>query len=193
MILVKRSRRILLSVVTALVVLAVDATPAAAHTVSGQGSTNFRTTVTGVRPPTPGLTVRSVELGSRLEVTWTGPEDLTILGYAGEPYLRVGPDGVYRNRRSPATYLNVSRNQTAVDPAAAGAILPDVQLPPPVEAVGTVTARGTPAPIAGAVVEFFALDATGKHVLSLGSALTDDKGRYKAVLPDVAQPAAMAP
>jgi hypothetical protein len=34
---------------------------------------------------------------------------LIVLGYEGEPYLRVGPDGVFRNSRSPATYLNTTR------------------------------------------------------------------------------------
>jgi len=29
-----------------------------------------------------------------------------VLGYNQEPYLRVGPDGVYQNERSPATYSN---------------------------------------------------------------------------------------
>ena len=31
-----------------------------------------------------------------------------MLGYDGEPYLRVGPRGVFENTRSPATYLNRS-------------------------------------------------------------------------------------
>jgi hypothetical protein len=32
-----------------------------------------------------------------------------VPGYSGEPYLRIGPDGVQRNALSPATYLNLDR------------------------------------------------------------------------------------
>jgi hypothetical protein len=44
-----------------------------------------------------------------LAVTNTSDRELTVLGYDGEPYLRVGPEGVWRNRRSPAAYLNQDR------------------------------------------------------------------------------------
>ncbi len=48
-----------------------------------------------------------------------------MLGYEGEPYLRVGPRGVFENVHSPATYLNVSATNPpstlprTADPAAA--------------------------------------------------------------------------
>jgi hypothetical protein len=46
-----------------------------------------------------------------------------VIGYEEEPYLRVGPDGVFENRRSPATYLNRDRQGASpvpedADPAA---------------------------------------------------------------------------
>jgi hypothetical protein len=44
-----------------------------------------------------------------------------VLGYAGEPYLRVGPAGVFENRRSPATYLNRARINPAPPPPDASA------------------------------------------------------------------------
>jgi hypothetical protein len=34
---------------------------------------------------------------------------IVILGYGGEPYLRFSADGVFRNSRSPAAYLNLDR------------------------------------------------------------------------------------
>jgi len=91
------------------VLLVMSAAPASAHTVAGQGATNYRTTFESISPPTPGLSVRVLDAGSFIELTWTGGYDLTVLGYDREPYLRLGPDGVYRNRLSTATYLNVSR------------------------------------------------------------------------------------
>ncbi len=101
------------------------ATPASAHTVAGQGATNYRSRLTGVSPALPGLQVSVVNLGSNLRVTWTGAEELTIFGYQGEPYLRIGPDGVYRNRLSPATYLNVTRSLGAIPPFADAKAAPD--------------------------------------------------------------------
>ena len=56
--------------------------------------------------------------------------------------------------------------------------------------IGTVHGAppgGHDAPVANATVSFYALDTNGHGVL-LGSAATDAKGQYKAILPDVAQP-----
>jgi hypothetical protein len=102
-------RRILLVATATLVWLGVAAAPASAHSVSGVSGTNFETTLRSVTPPVPGLTVKVVEVGSRLEVENRTGKELIVLGYKGEPYLRIGPDGVYENRLSPATYLNKSR------------------------------------------------------------------------------------
>jgi hypothetical protein len=90
---------------------------ASAHSVSGMGATNWKTTLAAVTPPVPGLTATVVENGSRIEVTNLGPEIL-IFGYQGEPYLRVGPGGVFANTRSPAAYLNCSRAGCPVPPEA---------------------------------------------------------------------------
>jgi len=98
------------------------AAPAPAHSVSGVGATNWKTTLASVSPALPGLAVRVVENGSRLEVTNHGPE-IVIFGYGGEPYLRVGPQGVFINALSPAAYLNCSRSGCPV-PASADAHAP---------------------------------------------------------------------
>ena len=42
-----------------------------------------------------------------------------MLGYDDEPYLRVGPHGVFENTRSPATYLNRSTTITGTPPQSA--------------------------------------------------------------------------
>nr|WP_091107530.1 hypothetical protein [Micromonospora citrea] len=98
--------------------------PAAAHGADAPDGTDYRTEVTAVTPARPGLSVRAVEAGARLELTNTGDRAVEVLGYSGEPYLRVGPDGVYENVRSPATYLNRTiagdtRLPAEADPAAA--------------------------------------------------------------------------
>jgi hypothetical protein len=102
-------RRAAATATATVAVLAGTALPAEAHTVSGAGATNYRTTLTGVSPAIPGVTVRLVENGSRLQLTNGTATDAVVLGYENEPYLRVGPAGVFENTRSPATYLNVSR------------------------------------------------------------------------------------
>jgi hypothetical protein len=95
------------------------AAPASAHSVSGVGATNWQTTLTSISPARAGLTVKVVENGSRLELVNRGPE-IVVSGYEGEPYLRVGPKGVFINSRSPAAYLNCSRSGCSV-PASADA------------------------------------------------------------------------
>ena len=102
-------RRILLSATAVCVWLGVSAAPASAHSVSGVGATNFHTNLIGIDPPMPGLKVKVVESGSRLELENRTGKEIIVLGYKDEPYLRVGPDGVFRNKLSPATYINKSR------------------------------------------------------------------------------------
>ncbi|MEU6202922.1 hypothetical protein ABZ814_04955 [Micromonospora musae] len=82
------------------------AAPAAAHGADAPDGTDYRTTVTGITPARDGLEIRTVEAGARLELTNDTGRPVEVIGYSGEPYLRVGPDGVYENTHSPATYLN---------------------------------------------------------------------------------------
>jgi hypothetical protein len=98
----------LLAVMTGLVGALAVAAPAAAHGADAPGATNYRTAVTSVTPPVDGLSVRAIEAGARLELTNRTGRTIEVLGYAGEPYLQVRPDGVFENRNSPATYLNAT-------------------------------------------------------------------------------------
>ncbi|MCF0091575.1 hypothetical protein [Micromonospora sp. MH99] len=91
---------------TACAATVLTAAPAAAHGADAPDGSDYRTRVTGVTPARPGLTVRVIEAGARLELTNRTGRAIEVIGYSGEPYLRVGPDGVYENSRSPATYLN---------------------------------------------------------------------------------------
>ncbi|MEU8009209.1 hypothetical protein [Micromonospora parva] len=84
----------------------ISAAPAAAHGADAPDGTDYRTRTTGVTPARPGLEVRVIEAGARLELTNHTGRTIEVIGYSGEPYLRVGPDGVFENSHSPATYLN---------------------------------------------------------------------------------------
>ena len=98
-------RRLALFVLVAGALVA-PATPAFAHAGDAPVATTYRTAVTGVSTPEKGLSVRAVEGGARLELANDTGHPIEILGYSGEPYLDVRPDGTYQNLNSPATYLN---------------------------------------------------------------------------------------
>ncbi len=102
-------RRVLAIAALAAALIVGVASPASAHTVAGTGATNYRTTLL-TKPNLPGLRVQVIEIGSRFEATYTGRGDVIVLGYQGEPYLRIGGRGVFENLRSPATYINRTRN-----------------------------------------------------------------------------------
>jgi hypothetical protein len=109
----------------------VAADPAAAHGVGGIRPTNYQTVVTGAQPAVAGLTLRAVDLGDRLELTNHTGHEVVVLGYDGEPYLRVGPRGTFENTRSPATYVN--RTLTGATPVPARA---DSDAPPEWRRIG---------------------------------------------------------
>jgi hypothetical protein len=86
--------------------LVASAGPASAHTLTGVPPTNYRSEVLAVDPPAPGVHVELLDLGRRIRLTNSGPDEVVVLGYQREPYLRVGPQGVFENRHSPAVYQN---------------------------------------------------------------------------------------
>ena len=100
------------------------ATPAGAHGVTGAQPSNYASSVTSVSPRIAGLTVQTRDLGARLEVRNETAHTVMILGYSGEPYLRVGPTGVDENQRSPAVFLNRSRTVTEAVPHSYDAAAP---------------------------------------------------------------------
>jgi hypothetical protein len=95
------------------------APPAFAHALSGASPSNYRTRILDVEPKIPGIEMEVVEAGNRLLLTNRTTDEVMVLGYAQEPYLRVGPQGVFENLRSAATYTNRSRLPTAELPAKA--------------------------------------------------------------------------
>ena len=102
----------------------VPATPAFAHGGDTPDATAYRTTVTGISSPEKGLKIRTVEAGARLELSNVTGHSVEILGYAGEPYLDIRPDGTYQNVNSPATYLNQTLTGDTAVPATADPTAP---------------------------------------------------------------------
>lgn len=85
------------------------AAPALAHNGTGGAASDYRTTITGYEGDPSGVELRVVELGNRVELTRSGASVVMVLGYEGEPYLRLDADGVWENVNSPAHYLNADR------------------------------------------------------------------------------------
>jgi hypothetical protein len=106
------------------VVLLAAPTPAGAHGVGGLQPTNYDTIVRGVTPARPGLEARAVDLGQRIELRNDSGTTVVVVGYSREPYLRIGPGGVWENQRSPAVFLNRSVRPTQAAPATYDATAP---------------------------------------------------------------------
>jgi hypothetical protein len=102
--------------------LVAPAAPAFAHGGDTPSATAYRTAVTGVT--LDGVSVRAVEAGARLELANTTGHSVEILGYAGEPYLDVRPDGTWQNVNSPAAYINETLGGETAVPASADPTAP---------------------------------------------------------------------
>lgn len=107
-------RTILTTTVLAGLLLVLTAAPALAH---GRGSdaSNFESTITAV-PGVDGLEWRVINSDEYLQLTNRSEAEVQVPGYSGEPYLRIGPDGVFQNRNSQATYVNQDRFGDTVIP-----------------------------------------------------------------------------
>lgn len=106
--------RIVLLVLAQVALLGIAAPPAFAH---GRGSdaTNFSSRITDTAD-LPGVTWKIYNGDEFLGVENTSGTELVIPGYNGdELYLRIGPDGVFVNRKAEAYYINQDRyGQTRV-------------------------------------------------------------------------------
>lgn len=105
------SRRLgrLLTVLAGVLALLALAGPASAHVGGEAAASDFDGRVVAVTPELPGVTVRVLQFGDELELVNTSDTEVLVPGYSGEPYLRIGPDGVWRNAHAPATYINLDR------------------------------------------------------------------------------------
>lgn len=109
-------RGLLSAALLAIAIVMLSASPAGAHGGPGAAeppASNWRSRITAFDSPAAGLSVSIIDAGERIELSNTSNRTVTVIGYENEPYLRVGPEGTFENRRSPATYLNASKAGTA--------------------------------------------------------------------------------
>jgi len=117
-------RRALLLFLLASAVLVAHPSPASAHGVGGREPSNLRNEIVGLEGVPAGVAVRLVELDTKLELRNTSGTTVVVLGYDGEPYLQVGPDGVFENTRSPARFVNRTLDPPGEVPAGYDAAAP---------------------------------------------------------------------
>ena len=72
-----------------------------------------------VTPQGTGVNVQVVEGDDQLRLTNSLGRRVVVFGYEGEPYLLFEGKRVFRNERSPATYLNQDRYAKVKVPAIA--------------------------------------------------------------------------
>jgi hypothetical protein len=125
---VSRAAGRLLVVVLGVVAVLALAGPASAHVGGGAAGSDFDGRVLSVTPQVPGMTVRILQFGDELELVNRTGTEVMVPGYSDEPYLRIGPDGVWRNVHSPATSINLDRyGRTTLPPDADPHAAPDWQ------------------------------------------------------------------
>jgi hypothetical protein len=105
---------------------------AEAHTVGGEGASNYHTTVVGLRPAgavagggapaevgriAAAVELTAVENGGRLRLALRGDHTVFVGGYEDDVYLRLDRTGVWENTRSSAAYLNDTRHGTTRPPS----------------------------------------------------------------------------
>lgn len=100
-------RRLTVLLLATLAATAALAGPALAHG-RGSESTNYSSRILEA-PAIDGVAWEVIGGDQFLAVTNTSGAELTVTGYRDEPYLRIGPEGVFENRASEATYVNTDR------------------------------------------------------------------------------------
>lgn len=105
--------RFLLGAVAVTLTLGLASAPAiAANSGSPPGgldqtNTSYRSNIVQVSPSVPGLSLRVLDYNDELVLTNRTGRTVTVLGYSGEPFMRILADGTVQvNMASPAYYLD---------------------------------------------------------------------------------------
>jgi hypothetical protein len=108
-------RSVALTAALTVLLALINPVPAAAHVVGTGGSpTNYRTAVTAIQPALPAVAATVGIGGQFVRITNQGAATIVILGYRGEPFLRLSPNLVEVNQ------LSGTAAQTGLIPGAAG-------------------------------------------------------------------------
>jgi hypothetical protein len=177
----RRALQLALAMVAALAVLAVPGVASADAAQPG----GTKSVIDKLNPPTEGVRLEAVGGDAFLELTVEPGREVVVMGYQGEPYLRVTPEGtVEQNRLSPAVGLNTARFGGDVQNGA------DSLAPPDWEEIGNdgrvawhdhrshwmLEQDPTAAPD-GVIIEFtIPLEVDGERVLATGRLLLVDQG-----------------
>ena len=68
---------------------------------SGRISSSDQARIDAIRPPVPGVTATVLDGDLKLRIDADPPHVVTVLGVIHEPFIRIGPGGVFVNSRSP--------------------------------------------------------------------------------------------
>ena len=145
----------------------------------------------GSRPVGAGYQVTATRLPDRVI---SGRAAFTTATDSAGIFHLIGDAGRYRLDIVPPHAAALPRKTVQLELGAGSGgetSLPAIQISPPLTVYGTVHGQapgGADAPVASATVDFFAIDASGKATVYLGTGLTDASGHYSVVLPDVPQP-----
>ena len=112
-------RRGLIGFLVAALVLLGPASAASAHDGQGGSASDYQVKVTGFGGDATGISMTFTRLGQYVRLTRTTAKQVYVLGYEGEPYLRLDSTGVWENINSPAHYLNLDRYASTTPPASA--------------------------------------------------------------------------
>ncbi|GAA1824288.1 hypothetical protein HC028_24710 [Planosporangium flavigriseum] len=118
-----RGTRGALGALAVLAAILLGSAPAGAHAPGPQlpDASYYRTELAGgVTPAMAGVTARVDPGGEWVELANSGPATVLVLGYTGEPYLRLTATGAEENQLSQTTYLNRALFADSVPTAGAG-------------------------------------------------------------------------
>ena len=103
--------RVSVALAVLLSVIALALTPAAEAMAAGGALPDtryFTSHLSAITPAVPGLEVAVGAAGESISLTYRGSSTVEVLGYTGEPYLRISPQGVDENVASISSLLNGS-------------------------------------------------------------------------------------